>query len=306
MAKYAKFGFIGMIAHLLIGLPAITLPAMAQETNRGEIICAATHTFQGREITVSRFFKPDGTEVIDGYLDSEKTRSSDGVDEAKIRAQLYDYVTWLLPTSSKDCSTYSPDKGYEIHVFDCSMDWQVGGNSYSVTANSLKWRYQDGADWDMSLRGFFGKPIFLTSGFSALFSISDIVVNVARPAAWPQAHFSKIEKSREIMLPRTEVVEIRSGAYKRRAWTASYNMLNLTTDDWQQISRGDNEVSVLVYDTAKGTLLQKTFPATFFADVEAQLKAGYLSMVDKAVNDVTSCKRLDSWYEVEAEAIVVT
>jgi hypothetical protein len=272
------------------------------------LICAATHTYKGQEISVRRLFKKEGLSEIDnGLPDSKALRAGDDEIAAKIRQQLYDYVTGLSKNPAKDCSPDNSYDGHEIHVFDCSQYWQDGPNHYSIGYNKAEWRYEEGSDWRMRLEWFLNSNHDWTvSGFPdrdhkttfpTLFAV--------RPAHWAASNYTVQVSKKKRDWHLTELGQVSVGDQKVRDWTDN-NTFRILWNQWPMLMQGKGDVDFTVYDTQKGVLLQRTFPRTFLADIETQMKTGYQQMIKQAENNITSCKRLDSWEGGEDEMIVVT
>ncbi len=307
-----KGGFAILIALLYIAFPA---PAFVQESaadmavrqNSGTIICAATHEYRGKEISVRRLFREDATEIADQDADRKAMRAGDDEVAAKIRQKLFDYVSGMVKTLDKDCSPYNSYDGNEIHVFDCSQYWQDGSNHYSIGYNKAEWRYEEGSDWRMRLEWFVNtNHDWAASGFpDREHKTTFPILFVVRPPHWATANYTLSVNRKTKGWHRTELGQISVGKQIVRDWTDN-NTLRVLWNQWPMLMQGEGDVQFTVYDTQKGVLLQKTFPRTFLTDIEAKLKTGYQAMLDKARDNVTSCKRLDSWEGGKDDMIVVT
>ncbi len=283
------------------------ITAREQPSNAATIICAATHEYRGKEISVRRNFKPNGTEIAGQDADRQPIRAGDDEVAAKIRKQLFDYVSNMVSTRDKDCSPLDEMQGNEIHVFDCSTFWKEGANHYSVDYNNVSWRYEEGSDWRLQMNWNIRGYDFLANGFPDRdHKTAYPYLGGDRPKQWPAANSYVQKKDSKRLWTRSEIGEVRVGEYADRQWTTSNTVFNLAWNKWPELMKGEGDIQFKVYDTQKGVLLEKTFPRTFLPDIEAKLQSGYRDMIEKARDNVTSCKRLDSWEGGEDEMIVVT
>jgi hypothetical protein len=298
---------LAMIAFCLIAFPQQAYAFRNNPPQTTSIICAATYEYRGQEISVRRIFKPDGTEITEPAADSTGTVAGDDPIMAKIRQQLFDYVTVQSKNLATDCSPNNPEDGNEIHVFDCSVYWREGSNHFSIGFYKAEWRYEEGTDWRMRLEWFSGAGHDWTvNGFPDRDHKSQSpTLSAFRPPNWPAANYTVPISKKKYRLHRTEVSQISVGKQTVRQWTDT-NLFHVAWNQWPTLMQGEGDVEFKVYDTKKGVLLQKTFPRTFLSNIEANMKTGYQTMIAKARDNLTQCKRLDSWEGGEDQAIVVT
>jgi hypothetical protein len=322
-------GYLFMAAMIIPMTLASLLAAMAMDAVPASdtIICAATHQYQNQTITVRREFKLDGAEVTGSRqgskLDSKRAEAGDDEIAARIRRQLFDYVTSMVKTRDKDCSPNNPDDGNEIHVFDCSENWQEGSSRFLVSSNLISWNYGEGTDWRLSMRwpnvGFLKAAsnqtqltVYVPSGWQSG-AVSKQSMPVQRNKAKPQSvEMSAMPKRRArpvpIILPenwtKTQSVEVRVGDVTYTLKIAG--AFDMPYNEWSKLMQASGDIEITVYGDKEGAVLKKTFPRSVYMGAEDKIKTGYRAMMEKARNTLTSCKRLDSWEGGADQMIVVT
>ena len=270
---------------------------MAARQKSEMIICAATHRYLDQDISVRRLFKRDGTEIMDNDLDRKESRADDDEMTGEIRRQLFDYVTGMVKTRDKDCSPHDPYDGNEIHVFDCSSSWQDGDNLYSVSNKAASWRFNDGGEWRLSIDWYGFDENKDKVGWSGL--------SVTQPYSWQIPNVSKEKSSQEFWI-KFKSAQVRVGENVFRPKSIANNVLFVPPTEWSKLMQGQGDIEITFYGKNRRHVLQKTFPHTFLADIEENLKTEFRKITQKARDNLVQCKRLDSWEGGEDQMIVVT